>query len=277
VVALRQDAEPVRVRQITGDLRIHEGFAATGLRNHRTVSVWLPPQYAKEPTRRFPVLVMQDGQNLFDGTRTYIPNQEWRVDETAQALMNAGLVEPVIIVGVDNAGMARADEFLPTTSPGREGQPKVGGKLNAYADFLIKEVLPFVHQSYRTRRDAGSTGLGGSSFGGISTLVIGLRHPEVFSRLAVVSPSVWWDNGVVIREVEALKRRPKSRIWVDIGTRESAEAVRDTGRLRDALVAKGWTSGRDFAYVEESGAGHNEAAWACRFGEILMFLYPARR
>lgn len=270
-------AEPVRVRRIAGDLRIHENFASKGLGNQRTVAVWLPPQYAREPNQRFPVLMLQDGQNLVDGTRSFIPNQEWRVDEIAQALMEAGLVEPVIIVGVDNAGMARADEYLPTSRVMVEGRAPIGGKVNDYAKFLFGEVLPFVHRTYRTQTAASVTGLGGSSFGGISTLVIGLRNPGRVGRLAVVSPSVWWDDRVVVREVAALKRRSDTRIWLDIGGAESTRAVEDTLALRDALVAKGWRLRRDLACVVEPHAEHNEPAWARRFGEMLLFLYPARR
>jgi predicted alpha/beta superfamily hydrolase len=91
----------------------------------------------------------------------------------------------------------------------------------------------------------------------------------------VVSPSVWWGNGDIVGRVGA---QPKvaSRIWLDMGTGEGAEAVSGAQALRDALVQKGWVLGQDLAYVEAPGAAHNEAAWAERVDEILRFLFPAR-
>jgi len=118
--------------------------------------------------------------------------------------------------------------------------------------------------------------MGGSSLGGLVSLYLGLRYPSVFSRLAVVSPSVWWRNRAILKTVAALKEKPALRIWLDIGTKESTRAVPDARALRDALINKGWRLGDDLAYLEVDGAEHTESAWAQRVDPMLRFLFPAR-
>ena len=105
---------------------------------------------------------------------------------------------------------------------------------------------------------------------------LGLTLPNSFGRLGVFSPSVWWDSRVVVKTANAYKAQPKPRIWLDIGTKESQEAAPDARILRDVLVKKGWVLGKNLAYIEDQGAEHNENAWARRFGEMLMFLYPRK-
>ena len=116
--------------------------------------------------------------------------------------------------------------------------------------------------------------MGGSSLGGLLTLHLGLRYPTTFGKLAVLSPSVWWDDRVILREVEALPKKPKQRIWLDAGTREGSEVIPDARMLRDALVAKGWVVAEDFMYYEARGGEHNEKSWAKRVGPVLKFLFP---
>jgi predicted alpha/beta superfamily hydrolase len=118
--------------------------------------------------------------------------------------------------------------------------------------------------------------MGGSSLGGLVTLYLGLRYPTVFSRLAVMSPSVWWRNRTMLKTVAALRQKPALRIWLDIGTKEAAKAVPDVRALRDGLIKKGWQFGNDLAYFEAEGAEHTESAWAQRTGPMLQFLFPAR-
>jgi predicted alpha/beta superfamily hydrolase len=107
-------------------------------------------------------------------------------------------------------------------------------------------------------------------------MYLGLERPETFTRLGVVSPSVWWDDRDIVTRVQALPGKLPLRVWLDIGTAEGGgESVEDTQLLRDALVAKGWVVGQDLAYTEIPGAAHNEAAWAARIDDILRWLYPA--
>lgn len=257
---------------LTGEFRTHAKFHSKFLPTDRDVLVSLPPDYDRDKNKRFPVLYMHDGQNLFDGATSFIPGQEWRVDETAQALISSGAIEPLIIVGVYNTGKERVGEYTPT----RDANVKDGGGADAYGRMLVEELKPFIDSHYRTRRDASQTGLGGSSLGGLVSLYVGLRYPKVFGQLAIVSPSVWWDNKMILREVQALRRRPHTRIWLDIGTDENPDAAANTRLLRDALIAKGWRAGHDLQYFEAAGAKHSEIAWAQRVDPILRFLYPAK-
>src|SRR5205085_7427589 len=143
---------------------------------------------------------------------SFIPGQEWRVDEAAQALILSRAIEPVIIVGIYNTGKERVEEYTPSADP----KFKVGGKADLYGRLIVEELKPFVDSHYRTKRDAAHTGLGGSSLGGLVTLYRGLKYQKVFGKLAVVSPSVWWDNKRIVRDVEALKSPVRARIWLDM-------------------------------------------------------------
>lgn len=254
---------------LTGQFSYHPGFVSRFLDAPRDVIVYLPPQYDWQPEARFPVLYMQDGQNLFDGATSFVPGQEWQVDETAETLIRNGEIEPVIIVGIYNTGDHRIDEYTPT----RDAFSR-GGKAHLYARLLIEELKPMIDGSYRTRPGARDTGLGGSSLGGLVTLAIGLTHPEVFGKLAVHSPSIWWDRRVILDVVRDIKQKPNQRIWLDVGTQEGTRTHLDARRLRDALRKKRWRIGEDLAYMEAEGAGHNEAAWAHRVGPMLRWLFP---
>jgi predicted alpha/beta superfamily hydrolase len=261
-----------REHTLTGDIRLHRNFHSRFLAADRDIIVYLPPGYEQDKKRRYPVLYLHDGQNLFDGATSFIPGMEWRVDETAQALITAGEIKPLIVVGIYNAGKDRVDEYTPTVDSG----VKQGGRADAYGRMLVEELKPFIDSEYRTRRGARATGLGGSSLGGLVSLYLGLKYPHVFGRLAVVSPSVWWDNQKIIREVQALGRRLPLRIWMDMGTKESrnpADATNAARALRDALVAKGWKENLDLKYFEAAGAEHNERAWSERVAPMLKFLF----
>ena len=263
---LNSPIQEERRASTTGDIRYHREFESASLGNKRTLTVYLPPRYSAEPKRHYPVLYMHDGQNLFDGLTSFIPNKEWRVDETAEALINAGLIEPIIVVGIDNAGSERANEFLPTRVR------TAGGKADLYGKMLADDIMPFIDRTFRTKRGPKYTAVAGSSFGGILSLHLAMTRSDKFSKAAVVSPSVWWDNRVMVKRVNDLKSKPPVKIWLDMGASEGPGALNDARALRDAMVAKGWGKG-DFAYIEEANAQHNEDAWARRMGAILLFLF----
>jgi predicted alpha/beta superfamily hydrolase len=218
------------------------------------------------------VLYLQDGQNLFD-PQTAFGGQDWRADVTADDLILRGAVEPLIVVGIYNTGVRRISEYTPTKDPRR----RKGGKGDRYARMMAHELKPFIDREYRTLRPAAHTGVGGSSLGGLISLETGLLYPRVFGRLAILSPSVWWDNRSILEMVRAYKFEGRARIWLDSGTDEGdapLQAVADLELLRDALLEKGWREGVDLHYCEVPGAGHNERAWAARFGDVLQYLFP---
>jgi predicted alpha/beta superfamily hydrolase len=255
---------------LTGNFRLYPAFQSTHLRRKRDLLVYLPPGYETHPNRRFPVLYLQDGQNLFDGATAYIQDQEWGVDETAERLIRTGAIEPLIIVGIYNAGDHRIDEYTPTLDE-RHGR---GGKADAYAAMLTSELKPFIDSEFRTRRGPENTGLGGSSLGGLLTLAIGLRHSSTFGKLAVMSPSLWWDNEFILRRAREVPEKLPLRIWLDMGSEEGEGYMRQARDLRDMLESKGWTDGLDLQHWEAMGAGHSEAAWAQRMEQVLRFLFP---
>jgi predicted alpha/beta superfamily hydrolase len=254
-----------------GELCKHEQFRSRFLRNQRDLIVYMPPRYHEQPWRHFPVLYLHDGQNLFDGTTSFIPGMDWHVGQTADHFIGGGLVEPLIIVGIYNTGKQRIREYTPTRAP-KLG----GGRADRYAKFLIEEVKSFVDREYRTLSGPAHTGLGGSSLGGLVSLYLGLKMPQIFGKIAALSPSVWWNQRVMHRFLASAQVHERPRIWLDIGTREGPRIVQDVEQFRDVLLAKGWHSGSDLRYERIEGGEHNEAAWAKRVGPFLQFLYPAR-
>jgi len=254
----------------SGELRKHEKFRSRFLRNQRDLIVYTPPGYAGQPARRFPVLYLHDGQNLFDGATSFIPGQDWHVGQTADYGIQIGAVAPLIIVGMYNT-KARIREYTPTHIP-KLG----GGRADRYAKFLLEEVQPFIDREYRTLSGSQHTGIGGSSLGGLVSLYLGLRHSRIFGKIAALSPSVWWNQLVINRFAQTATVKSCPRIWLDIGTREGSRIVRDVEKFRDVLLEKGWQLERDLHYERVEGAEHNEAAWAQRVGPFLQFLYPAR-
>jgi predicted alpha/beta superfamily hydrolase len=250
-------------------LRRHPRFPSSHLAHERDVVVYLPPGYDAADTP-CPVLYMHDGQNLFEPDTAHVPGQHWRLGETADALIAAGTIPPLIVVGVANTGAQRIHEYTPT------GDARLGGgRADQYGRFLAEELKPFIDTTYRTRTGPGFTGLGGSSLGGLATLHIGLRRPDVFGALAVMSPSVWWDRRVILRTVRAARPKPDLRLWVDMGTKEGRRALDDARLLKAALVGSGWVIGRDLHYAEYEGGTHSEGAWADRSGAMLTWLFSA--
>lgn len=249
-----------------GDFELYRGFASKILATPRDVIVYLPPGY-RNGDRRYPVMYMHDGQNLFDPA-TGFAGQEWRLDETAEEMIAAGKLPPLIIVGVYNTGGQRIKEYT----------SGLGDSPPTYARLIVEELKPFVDAHYRTLPGPENTGLGGSSLGGLISVAIGLRYPNVFGRLAILSPSVWWSDRVILRELEQYQDKARPDIWLDIGTAEGntpQKTVDDARALRDGLIAKGWKLGSDLHYFEADGAAHNERAWSQRVGPALEFLFGA--
>jgi predicted alpha/beta superfamily hydrolase len=252
-------------------IRFHPRFASRYLSTPRDLVVYLPPGY-DSGAFRCPVLYLQDGQNLFD-PHTAFGGQDWRVDVTADDLILRGTIEPLIVVGVYNAGVRRISEYTPT----KDARRRKGGKGERYARMMAHELKPFIDREYRTRRSAAYSGVGGSSLGGLVSLETGLRYPRVFGRLAILSPSVWWDNRSILEMVRAYQFEVRPRIWLDSGTDEGDaphQTVAELELLRDALIEKGWREGVDLRCSVAHGAGHNEHAWAARFGDVLQYLFP---
>lgn len=255
----------------TSPLITHKGFHSRFLSDDRDVTVYVPPGYDPQGDRRYPVLYMHDGQNLFDPQAAFKKGEHWRVGETATSLIEAKRIDPVIVVGIANTGTRRIHEYTPTYDRRRGG-----GDAGDYGRLIVEELKPFIDASYRTYPAASHTAMAGSSLGGLVTLYLGLKHPGVFSRLGVMSPSVWWDRRVVLRTVREARPKPPLRIWVDMGLREGRRHVENAQLLRAGLVKAGWIEGEDLHYEEVAGGTHSEASWGARFGRVLQWLFAHR-
>lgn len=242
-------------------------FESAVLGNTRQLTVYLPAGYDEHPERRYPVLYMQDGQNLFDAERAYVPGQHWRVAEAADAAIGERTASPMIIVGIDHAGVDRADEYTPV----RDAKHKTGGKGDRYGRMLAEELKPLIDARFRTLPDRENTAIAGSSLGGLLTLHLVLTRSDVFGRAAAMSPSIWWGDRAVLKTLDAYDG-PVPRLWMDIGGREGMEALTDARSTRDRIAGKGW--GESFRFHEDRRADHSERAWANRIRMVLEFLFP---
>lgn len=251
-------------------LRLHREFRSVYLAEARDLIVYVPPGYDEQPERTYPVLYLHDGQNLFDDRTSFIPGRTWQVREHADAAIEAGEVEPLIIVGIYNTGDRRLAEY--THEAGQMG----GGEAESYGLLLTRELMPWIEAGYRVRADRDSTGLGGSSLGGLVSLYLGLRHPERFGRLAVLSPSVWWNHksilGYLNERAPEIWERP--RVWLDVGDKEGLRTLRDAEHLARRLKANGWRTGETLHFERVGGGTHDEASWATRVRPMLRFLFP---
>lgn len=252
-----------------GQIRKHEKFASRFLSKKRDIIVYTPGIYEKRPDLRFPVLYLEDGQNLFDPATSFIPGMYWRVGETTDALIAQGAIQPLIIVGIYNT-VKRLNEYTPTRD-----KKLGGGRADKYGRMLVEELKPFIESSYRTLHEPENIGLGGSSLGGLLTIYLGLKYPNIFGKLAVLSPSVWWSQRAILGYVAQTPVQARARIWLDVGTNEASNTVKNVTDLHDALVQRGWQDNQNLHFEVIQGAQHNEDAWARRVGPFLQFLFPA--
>jgi predicted alpha/beta superfamily hydrolase len=244
-----------------GTLQLVEKFKSPQLGNERTLRIYLPPSYGSDTRRRYPVLYMHDGQNLFDA-KTASYGTEWNIDEVADRLVRQGEMEEVIVVGIDNT-TDRIAEYTPCCDP-KHG----GGKLNAYADFVAKTVKPWVDKQYRTKPGRRHTAVMGSSLGGLASIGIAQRYPQTFSMAGGVSSSFWWNNR------ESVKHPPGKlpvKFYIDVGT--VYDGQEDSQAFRQALVKNGYREGRDLLFLADEGGRHNEQSWAGRVHVALTWFF----
>jgi predicted alpha/beta superfamily hydrolase len=234
------------------------------LRNFRNVVVALPPGYHDESPRRYPVVYLQDGQNLFDPVTSY--SGDWKLGPLLDGLAGRG-AQP-IVVGIANARTRRLYEYSPFPDP-RLG----GGGGDRYLAFLTETVKPSIDRAFRTLADPQQTVIAGSSMGGLFSLYAGLHRPEVFGTVGALSPSLWFADRRVFGLLETGSAPP--RVYLDIGLLEPAAAVADVRRLRELLERRGLREGADFRYHEDPEGRHDEETWGRRLGAALPFLLAA--
>jgi predicted alpha/beta superfamily hydrolase len=244
-------------------------FPPLFLASPRTAVLYLPPGYDGKRKEPYPLLLLQDGQNLFFPELSFA-GEAWNVGRTADHLIRSGIIEPLMIAGIDNGGLERIDEYTPT----RDSRHQSGGGADRYEQFLFQQLIPTIEQL--TNLAEARLAIGGSSLGALLALTLALREPFPFRAVAALSPSVWWDGKWLLKTVKALPGRPPLTIWLDIGTNEGADAVQGTRLLRDALLRKGLRKNHELFYREFRGAEHHERAWGQRFDSVLRALFPRR-
>jgi len=257
---------------VAGTLLIQKHVYSPQLQNERSLLVWLPNSYDRK--KRYPVIYMQDGQNLFDAYTSFAG--EWRVDETMILLEDEGL--EAIIVGIPNNDR-RMFEYSPY--PDHRLQVKAGSG-DAYLSWMVETIKPMIDRDFCTIPDRKYTGIAGSSMGGLISLYGFLQHGATFGFAGVFSPAYWFGNQAIFQTIEQSPFVP-GKIYLDIGSEEG-----DTRRKRKStapnyylmavrqlsgrLIHKGYVPGQTLMYVEDQGGQHNEDAWARRLPGALRFL-----
>lgn len=260
----------------------HERWPAfdegVGALQPRTVTVYLPQGALAEST--LPVLYMHDGQNLFSPDAFF---GGWRVSETLDVAIGDGTLDPLVVVGIDNTS-DRFDEYTHTTDV--ISNTEVGGRADEYADFVVGGIKPFIEARYPVSPQPAQVAVMGSSLGGLVSLYIGQRHPDVFDHIASMSGTIAWGtlesaNPTI---VDLYLDQPPSglRIYLDSGgsagtgcPEGGSDNYCGNVELADALRGLGWVDEADLFYRWEPGAPHNELAWADRFLPALVDWFPA--
>ncbi len=260
---------------VTGMVKVLPALDSPQLGNRRDILVYLPPSYGQSD-RRYPVIYMHDGQNLFDEKTSY--SGEWRVDETMEALHSEGI--EAIVVGLPNAGERRVAEYTPFPDRHQEG-----GQGDRYLEFLVETVKPRIDSDFPTLAGPENTVIMGSSLGGLISLYAFFRHPEVFGKAGVISPYFDFGKNAFYEYVKAAAMVP-GMLYMDMGGREASHSFLDrlllglyskrylasVRQMAALLQEKGCQPGKDFLYIEEKGAIHHETAWARRLPEAFRFL-----
>jgi predicted alpha/beta superfamily hydrolase len=264
---------------ITGDVRLHKNALRSDiLGNARSLVVYVPPGYEQNKDKRYPVLYLNDGQNLFDEATSY-QGVEWGLDETAQRLIGAGQIKPLIIVGVYNSEQ-RTAEFTPPFSFVSKNDAAKGDQ---YAKMIVDQAKRFVDERYRTLSDRANTMIGGGSMGGLIALYTARTHNDVFGGVIALSPWLRIGNQSIAKELIGdgawLKN---SHAYIDMGTdpghnyaggADGKTAIADADQLVAELEKAGLTQGKQFVYRTIEGGKHNESSWSETAEQVLLAVY----
>ncbi len=257
-----KDAAPLPAPRITGDYRIHRAFHSQYLRYDRTVIVWLPPSYKNDPQKRYPVLYMQDGQQVFD-PQTSTWHQDWQVDEWCTELIGEYQMDEIIVVAV----YSTEDRYL-------EYNPSAMGK--EYVRFLLEELKPFIDAEYRTLPDRAHTAIAGASMGAAIAFYAAWSRADSFFGAACLSPAFRYrDDASCLDMVRQTPRAPDIRLHFYCGEGDELEKRLITGmwEMVELLKGLGFEEGKNMAVVVDPKARHNEAAWCEHTKEWLLFLF----
>lgn len=254
-------------------IHTHE-LSSLFLGTSRQITIWGPARALQGRGGPYPVLYLNDGQNLFHPARAFA-GSTWRVPQSAAALVRRRRIPPMLIVGIDHGGARRSREYLPVEDERNAEARKPLGR--AYAEFVTREVMPFVARTYPVARGPAATGFGGSSYGAVAALYTALLKPGVFGRLLLESPSLYVGREYVIRRARRATRWP-GRVYLGVGTAETSradwneETVANV-RTLEAILRRARLGPRRLRVTVAEAARHSEAAWAARLPDALSFLF----
>lgn len=241
---------------VIGNVDYHREIYSRILDNKRDFFVWLPAGYDDNPSKRYPVLYMHDGQNLID-PKTSFAGKDWQVDEALTRLIAEYKIKEIIVVGINNSG-ERLEEY----SDSEKGEK--------YRKFLIEELKAFVDSKYRTLSDNKNTAIMGSSMGGLASFLMVWKHPEVFSMAGCMSSSFYYNDDKVFKMLDEYTQ-PKKHIkfYIDHGE----DGLVRGQKMFCKLTQMGYVIGTDLDYFYAPKAEHNESEWAKRLERPLIFFF----
>lgn len=241
----------------------HPAFPSQFLKFKRSIYVYTPPVLIKQGNK-FPVIYFHDGQNLFDPQRSVF-GVTWELEKTLNRLIQNKMIPPVIVVGIDNT----PDRIFEYTFSRDLQSPQTGGGANLYLDFITKELIPSIEKRFPASADKIMVG---SSLGGLISLYAAITRPNIFSKVAALSPSIWWDERKILKLTLGASELTKV-LYVDSGT-VGGERPQDVMDL-DYIIRNKFGGKIHFKSVIAQGSSHDEASWAKRLPNVLMFLFQA--
>lgn len=272
------------------NIKTHYIQSTVSFISDREINVILPMEYNKSKNKKYPVIYMQDGQNCLDEDAFGFGG--WKVHKTLYDLEASGDINPPIIVLIPNVGesseITRTMEYTPVP------YYNYGGFADYYINFLIRDVIPFIESKYRTQNTPGNRCIAGSSFAGLLSFYAGFRYSIVFGKSIAMSPSLWWCNNWMLNEVDNTAGYiPNCIFYLDSGgvTVEGIETpdkditgglmTYDDARmltieLKELLISKGYTEGKEIKHYSNIKHTHNEKAWRERFPTALKFMFPTK-
>jgi predicted alpha/beta superfamily hydrolase len=228
--------------------------------------VYLPPNY-KTSSKKFPVVYMHDGQNVFDNTTSFAG--EWNVDETLDNFYKT-TGKGIIVVAIENGGNERINEYTPWSN-----KKYGGGKGAIYIDFLKNTLKPYIDANYRTKKQAKQTAIIGSSLGGLISYYGGLKYPKTFGKIGALSTSFWFSNQVV-DFTKLYGKNSTSKLYLLVGKKEGKDVVEDTQKIKKLLLDTGFKSKNIMSKISLEGE-HNEAFWSREFLDVITWLYNIKK
>lgn len=249
---------------------LDNNFLIPQLNRNRRIWLYLPPDY-QSSNKSYPVLYMQDGQNLFDVTTSF--SGEWQVDESLNELFNQGDYG-CIVVGIDNGGQYRLDEY----SPWVNSEYNQGGQADELLDFMVNTLKPYIDAHYRTLPGRLTTGVAGSSMGALFSMYAFSERQDIYSKAGIFSPAFWYSEGHEVQDVASHPKQGPARVFFISGTDEEQDGnqsnyvVNDMSDVANAMLTAGFSSS-EINFQTKADGVHSESFWAREFPGVYQWLF----